>query len=284
MSERVPLWVRAFLRADRLFSRVDSARLALRDELLLAMIPVPERAALCAAMYAPLESYLPGGRHFEKGLFSWEEQALRDPLFPTHGRVLIGACGAGREANALVQRGFLVFAFDPCLPFVHAARRALDPEACEVAHASYDDFVHTVRSASGPLFDRLSRAPFDAVILGWGSFSHVLPKASRLALLRALCALSPSAPVLLSFSLDQPTFPNPPGKGRARDTLRAFFQIIRAPGISEDGDRFFPEGGFFASLREEDVNATALEAGYRVAWLKPYPYPHALLVPLARDA
>ena len=95
-------------------------REGIRDELLLAWIPPAERVALTAALYAGQSTYLPGGPRFEGGLFAWEERALE--AFPRSGRVLLGAAGAGRELGALVARGFEVVAFDPCQPFVDAAR------------------------------------------------------------------------------------------------------------------------------------------------------------------
>src|SRR4029079_4693901 len=88
--------------------------------------------------------------------------------------------------------------------------------------------------------------PFDAVVLGWGSFSHVMPRAARLALLRALRALAPKAPVLLSFALEPG--PASKGKGRVRSALQRLFAALSAPGVSEVGDHFFANGGFFTFL------------------------------------
>ncbi len=280
MSHRLPLWTRAFLGTDRVLSRITAARLALRDELMLAFVPPQQRADVCAALYAPLDTYLPGGSRFEGGLFDWEEQALEDPSMPRSGRILVGACGAGRELFALQKRGFFVMGFDPCQPFVQAAQSHLDASKAQVVRASYDDFVKALQSRSGEFFERLKQAPFDAVFFGWGSFSHVLPQASRLELLRACKSLAPKACLLLSFSMDLSPNPTKSGKGRARDSLRKLFQAMGAQGISEDGDHFYPEGGFLANLRKEELYALAFEAGYRVAWLKSFPYPHALLLPL----
>lgn len=280
MSQIPPLWVRVFLGADRVLSRFTAARLALRDEVMLAWVPPSQRSDICAFLYAPLETYLPGGNRFEAGLFDWEEQALLDPEMPRSGRILVAACGAGRELLALQKRGFHVFGFDPCAPFVRAAKTVLDPARAQVYQASYEAFVHAAQSESGDFHTALSAfAPIDAIIFGWGSFSHVLPEFCRLELLRASKRIAPKACLLLSFSMELEPNPSKGGKGRARDALRSVFRALGAPGPSEDGDHFYPEGGYLANLRKDEIYLLAHKAGYRVAWLNPSPYPHALLVP-----
>jgi hypothetical protein len=42
-------------------------------------------------------------------------------------------------------------------------------------------------------------AAFDAVLLGWGSFGHVLERAERFELLRACDRIAPNGPILLSI-------------------------------------------------------------------------------------
>src|SRR5262249_22445928 len=151
--------------------------------------------ALTAFVYADQRTYLPGGARFQGGLFGWERRALDAPVFPRSGRVLIGAAGAGRELCALVERGFSVVAFDPCAPFADAARKAAPRDGATVVQASYEDLVDAVEGRGGPLELLRAEPPFDAVVLGWGSFSHVMPASARLALLRALRVLAPRGPV-----------------------------------------------------------------------------------------
>lgn len=277
MSYRAPFWVRALLAADRLAIRAQTIREGLRDELLLAWIDPADRASLTAALYASQPTYLPGGHRFRSGLFTWERRALESPLFPRSGRVLLGASGAGRELVALLERGFDVVAFDPCAAFVDAARRVAP--AAEVIHASYDDLVAAAEGRGGPLAATIT-ASFDAVLLGWGSLSHVLPFERRVALLRALRTVAPRAPVLLSFALAPDSSASPVSKGRVRDALRRLFAAMGAPGTSEAGDHFFPDTGFFALLAPDELTKLAREAGYDVSLFDEAPYPHALLAPL----
>lgn len=289
VSYRVPAWVRAFLAADRLASRATNVRESLRDELLLAWIPPARRAELTAALYADQSTYLPGGHRFQSGLFAWEQRVLDSPLFPKSGRVLLGAAGAGRELVALLERGFSVVAFDPCEPFVEAALRVAstlsDASAAAratVVHASYADLRRAADARDGPLAFLAAPAspPIAAVILGWGSLSHVSPSSERLALLRAVRRLAPAAPVLASFALEPDSAAPPGSKGRVRDLLRRLFTALRAPGLSEPGDHFYPDGGFFSNLSSDEILSLAFRAGYEVALFEDGPYPHALLAPL----
>jgi hypothetical protein len=281
---RVPIWVRAFLAADRAALKLDLLRDGVRDELFLAFVPEADRAALTAALYSDQSAYLPGGSRFRRGLFGWEKKVFDSPIFPKSGRVLVGAAGAGREVMALVERGFSVFAFDPCKPFVDAARTVAPPDKVTFVHASYRDLVDAAAGRGGPLADLCQNAPFDAVVLGWGSLSHVMPASERLALLRAVHAVAPRGPVLASFSLDEDRVDSRPGKGRVRGTLRRVFSALGAPGTSEDGDHFYANIGFFANLRNDDIVQLAWDSGYEVALFEESPYAHAVLVPLGAEA
>lgn len=280
VSYQVPLWVKALLAFDRATNRLDSLRDGVRDELLLAWIRHEDRAGLTAAVYAEQATYLPGGHRFKSGLFPWERRAFDLPIFPRSGRVLIGAAGAGRELVALEERGFSVVAFDPCAPFADAARDVADPLKSTVLHASYADLVAATEGRGGPLASAIEGPPFDAVVLGWGSLSHVLPSTERTALLRAVRAIAPDAPVLTSFAIEGDSSAPPESKGRIRDTLRRVFGALHAPGVSEAGDHFFLNGGFFAYLGRDEIVRLAWAAGYEVAHYDDTSYPHAILVPL----
>jgi len=277
VAYRAPLWVRALLAWDRVAVRAQNAREGLLDELALAWIRPEDRADLTAVIYAKQGTYLPGGAQFQGGLFAWERRALDAPPFPRAGRVLLGAAGAGRELVALIERGFSVVAFDPCAPFAEAARRLPSADHATIVQASYADLVDAAEGRPGPLDMLRSAPPFDAVVLGWGSFSHVMPRAARLALLRALRTFAPKAPVLLSFALSPGGTPK--DKGRVRGALRRIFAATGAPGVSEVGDHFFANGGFFSFLTQDDILKLAWEAGYEVARFEEQPYAHAILVP-----
>jgi hypothetical protein len=284
VHSRVPTWLLALLAFDRNAQRLSNLRHRVRDELLLAWTAPKDRAALTAALYADQSTYLPGGRRFQSGLFAWEKAVIDGDRFPRSGRVLVGAAGAGREAMALIERGFSVLAFDPCEPFVAAARAAAPADRATFVHAAYDDLVAAVAGRGGPLAEAVAGPPFDAVILGWGSLSHVLPERARAELLHALRRLAPAAPVLASFFLAPDMVTKASGKGRVQEGLRRLFRALGAPSVSEIGDQFTVELGFFSNLFVDDVVRLASDAGYEVAVLAESPFAHALFVPRAAGA
>jgi hypothetical protein len=231
---------------------------------------------------------LPDGHRFRSGLFAWERRVFEDsPSFPRSGRILLGAAGAGRELVALLARGYEVVAFDPCTAFVEAARRvAADSPKATVVEASYADLIRAAETPAKatPLSFITDGLPFDAVVLGWGSLSHVLPSSERLALLRAIRVIADRAPVFTSFSLEPDSSAPRASKGRVRDALRRLFAAMNAPGPSEAGDHFYQDGGFFSNLGSDEIVKLAWGAGYEVVLFEDAPYPHALLVPHASDA
>jgi hypothetical protein len=111
-----------------------------------------------------------------------------------------------------------------------------------------------------------------------------MPARARAELHRAVRALAPTAPVLLSFAVDGAVAQPVPGKGRVRDGLRRAFAALHAPGSSEPGDRFFPSSGFFAYLSRGELLELAAAAGYGVESYEEAPYPHAVLAPDAHLA
>jgi SAM-dependent methyltransferase len=278
---RTPLWARALLVADRAMLRVGNALGSVRDEAFLAWVPPEERTALTASLYAEMPSYFPGGKRFEMGLFPWEARIVSSPPFPQSGRILLGGAGAGRELAALVERGFDVVAFDPCRPFADAARAVGrgGARSVEVIHASYEDLVRAASGRGGPLAPACTGRTFDAVVLGWGSFSHVLPARARLELLRALRVVCPDGPVLASFGLVTDPVGHAMNKNRVGKALRRVFAAVGAPGTSEDRDHFLSGAGFVAFLERGEVRGLARDAGYEIAVFEEGAHPHALFVP-----
>jgi hypothetical protein len=296
VSYRVPLWVRGLLATDRAANRFVNVVESIVDETLLAWLPPEDRPALTAAIYSARATYLPGGERFEGGLFPWEERALADPSFPKSGRILLGGAGAGRELVALVERGYEVVAFDPCLAFADAAQRRCPASKAKVFHASYGDLVNAAAGAAspaGPLAGLTTEPEFDAVILGWGSLTHVMPSPARTALFRALKVFAPRGPVLSSFGLvSDPVALRAGagaasragvGKGRVRDGLRRAFAALGAPGSPEERDHFLPSAGFLSYLTPAELRTLADASGYAIARYEESPYPHAVFVPTTSD-
>src|SRR5947209_9708343 len=118
----LPRWIGAMLAADRMTSRVLDLQASLRNELMWALVPPSERAAVTEAIYEGEQGYHAGAPHFERGLFWWEARLLDWPSVPRGGRVLVGGAGGGRELAVLESRGYAVTGFEPCAALARAAQ------------------------------------------------------------------------------------------------------------------------------------------------------------------
>jgi hypothetical protein len=208
-------------------------------------------------------TYAPGGAMFALGLLDWERELLAPP-FPAAGRVLIGGAGGGREAIALLERGYAVYAFDPAGALVHAGAPAVEAGGGALVHAAYADIVRSAERLPSRL-DAAFTEPVDGVLLGWGSFSLLISDDERRALLRSLRVLAPRAPVALSY--DELVEPEPASSGvaRLRRALRRAYRARGAPGYTGETMRYAPWAGIIRESSPAEVETVARDAGYHVA-------------------
>ncbi|MBI5518046.1 MAG: hypothetical protein HY909_30025 [Deltaproteobacteria bacterium] len=276
MATAVPWWLRGIVSLDRGFSKAQALEALVRDELAWGLTPPEARAAVTAALYAAQGTYAPRGALYARGLFPWEEELLALDAFAPPGALLLGGAGGGRELGPLRARGWTVRAFEPCEALCARAREACegDPGA-RVERGAYDDLVRFQRQGDGPLRGLLEGSPFDAVVLGWGSLSHVCERDARVALLRAARGVCPRGPVLLSFLPRTAEA----AEGRSVRWLRGACRALGAPSERAPGGTFLWNAGFAVRLSVEDVRAEAREAGYRVLRAGLSPYGHAALTP-----
>jgi len=263
----LPFWIRVLIQLDRVPRPLARAVATVREEVLLAWVAPSRRDALTLALFNRQSTYAPGGNTFTLGLFDWECELLAHPRMPRHGRVLLGGAGGGRETVALSELGYEVVAFEPAGELLRASASAVGTlPGATTSHGSYDDFVRAARGEANPL-STLVTSHFDVVILGWGSISHVMENADRVAILRAMRFVAPNAPLLLSF--DEPAVLEKPGGAldRTRRMLRRFFALIGAPGRVREGDRFVAWAGFFRESTAAEIKALARDAGYQVAFI-----------------
>lgn len=279
MSATIPRWARALLLLDRaVHSTVRLAALA-RSEVLLAGLDPAQRDAVNAAVFSAEDTYSPGGPTYARGLFAWEREAIGRAPFPPSGRVLLGGGGGGRELSGLCALGYEVVAFEPAPALSDAMLRvAADLPVARAYRGSYADLARAARGDGGPLA-ALVGVPFDAVVLGWASFTHLTDADARSSLLAALRALAPGAPVLLSYL-------GPDDDGRAngrverlRAPLRRWLSLALGRPPAAPGEGFVPGAGFFQRFTATEIERLAAEAGYTVASSALEPYPHAVLVP-----
>lgn len=157
----------------------------------LAGIPPRERQALTERLYSrQARRYEP-----DAGIFDWERHWFGGALPGGPLKLLIGGAGCGREARFFLERGDSVVAFDPVSEFVSTAQLL----AQDYANATFLSGGYGDLTQAGPLRSAIEAyGAFDAVLLGWGSFTHITEPALRLDVLRTLRQFCPSGPVLLS--------------------------------------------------------------------------------------
>ena len=278
---KLPHWVPVLLGVDRAAWYAYRAFEALRDETLIACLDPQLYHSVTQQSYSELRSYLPGGNAHVLGLFPWEIEVISSPPFPPNGRVLLGGAGGGRELAGLLARSYEVVAFEPNAVLVRGAvaTAASNPFAA-VVQASFADLVDAVQHNRGPLALPVHAKPFDAVILGWGSLTHVVRDQDRRDLLRSLRALAPGAPVLLSFFLRRPAGYVPGRSQRARTVLRHLLARTTHQPVPVEGLSYQRNGGFVYCFSKEEIFDLAVSCGYRVDRFDEREFPHAVLVPL----
>lgn len=201
-----------FRGADRLLEKWTAG-------LLEAAMDVEEKEALSVALYD--DAFQPELDF--PGLYPWEETWFSRRLPPPPARILVGAAGGGREAVALGELGYTVVAMEPSKRAAAHSRRRLAGDA-KVVQASYRELVDAVLDGASSVLELTPGSRFDAVLLGWGSFGHILREEERLRLLETCALLCPEGPILLSVF----AAPSSDGSDRAFFTWGGFLAIPSA--------------------------------------------------------
>src|SRR5262249_36740077 len=135
--------------------------------------------------------YRPENKAFRSSLFAFEKRTIPRPSPPPPATVLIGAAGGGREAFALARRGYQVVAFEPSQSVAASMATACREPRIETLVGRYEGLPFVSSLAEPPVVvDLRSRAPFDAAILGWISFSHLRSDERSIETLRQIGALT----------------------------------------------------------------------------------------------
>ena len=226
-------------------------------------------------------------RHRGQGLFSWERRWLDRRLPPPPARLLVGACGAGREALVLAAAGYRVDAFDPAASLLAllteraaAGRRSGMPELRSGAFR-YEELAAAVLDGQPSPAATFAGERYDAVLLGWTSLSHVLDGSERRRLIRALDRLCPAGPILASFwsdddsdgpgdSDDSDGETRAPAETRAeqagRRVGRALASFRGLPVADGARESFLLDAGFLHRLGRAEVAELAAAAGRSALW------------------
>jgi hypothetical protein len=202
-------------------------------------------------------------------LAPWEETWFSRRLPKAPGRILVGACGAGREAVGLIEKGFQVDAFDLAPRLASLAAHAVGDRG-RVQAFGYEDLSDAVLDqVSGPAAT-FGRERYAAVLLGWGSLTHVMDAAQRERLFRALDILCPQGPILASFWCTTAFAPDTSEPGRSErcaQVLGRFVARLRGTRPQHSGPQSFRiQRGFGHTFEPKEIDDLGLLINRQVAW------------------
>lgn len=252
--------VGTYLFLDRLCMASLRAAEALHRGFWLGLLRPGALQAVTSRFYQHFPQYT-DPRFNGRGLFVWERQAIERHFVPAKS-VLVAACGGGRELAGLAALGFAVTGFDPDERLVR--------HAASVQLGRADGVREVLHSHPSHVPDGLPQ--FDAAVLGWGAYTHIVGRALRIRFLRDIAShLDDGAPLLLSF-WDRP----PQGRqlAFANAVARVVATISLNPRRPELGDwlgRHFTHAFIEPELRQE-----LAEAGFVVVHYQSDPYAHAV--------
>lgn len=235
---------------------------ALWAELMPLLIPSSDWLPFTMQAYERIPEF--ASEEINAELFEWERRAITSHFPEPPGRVLVGACGGGREMAGLVRRGYEVAGFDPSAELLESARTRIG--AAKRLALEKADFDALIRG----LMQIEHHAPYDALILGWGSLAHVGEENERLALLEKLRGLCPRGPLLLSWLKS-------PEPGSQRLWMRKRLSLIIAE-RNHARDIYDTHLGFIHLLDQDEIGRLAESTGWRVIHCnESYAGPHAVL-------
>jgi len=225
---------------------------------------IDEKSRLTVCIY----DFYPDYKRVDASLNSWEEAWFEKRMPRPPARILVGACGSGREAVALVERGYAVDALEPAPEFAPQARRRLGP-ATRVMQLTYEQLSAAVLTGGAGAAEELRAARYDAVLLGYGSLAHVLDVREQRRLLRALDLLCPAGPILATFLCGADSS-EPARTGRAERLGgrigRGLARLRRLPPGGSNRLSYRPRRGFAYTFTRREIEELAGTVGRPVAW------------------
>jgi hypothetical protein len=267
-----------YANADRNVERVRQACRRAAQGFLASALTREERSLLTIELYGISNRHSTSVR----ALSAWEQTWFEAELPEAPARVLLGAAGRGREAAWLVSRGYTVDAFEPAAGCEAALRGAL-ADGGRVAIGSYRELIDAAQNRAYPhtRLHAFAGTRYDAVILGWGSLTHVLGSEAQCALLRTCHELCPTGPILASFWYSAELADDAEHDARATRWGRQLGTLVARtrPTQPEPAreERFVSHAGFGVTFTTAHVESLAKHVG-RTVRLSRATYPHATFV------
>jgi hypothetical protein len=242
---------------DRAYRKFD----ALRSLLVLGFASDSFLEFHCKLAYDASTVFRADSEQSRSGLFPFEVVAIREHFPAPPARVLLGGAGGGREAYGLIEMGYEVVAFEPALVLAETMRDRTNAEfpTLKAFCAGYEDLpIMPAFSGHAPV-DLEDQPPFDAAILGWCSFSHLILDSARSKALASLARLT-RGPILVSY------FPERAGPGLA-PTGRGVLNALRRRALRRGNSMFTTGVGYARLLSETSFREIADRAGVETAYI-----------------
>lgn len=199
-------------------------------------------------------------QHNLRGLLGWERQAI-ESWFPSEGRLMITAVGGGREVLALEPMGYELETFE-CNPhLVDAANR----------HLQRHDLETRVQMCPRDAAPRVDGA-FDGAIVGWGSYTLIMGKQTRIDFLKALATnMKPNSPILVSYFKEAESTSL---GDKLQHGLATWLRRVRSAPELERSDVM--DWNYRHRFDDRQVTEELTAAGFRVVHISDEGYPHAV--------
>jgi hypothetical protein len=183
----------------------------------------------------------------EKGLLDWESYIV-EKHFAEVKTIMLIAAGGGREVLGLTRMGFSVDGFE-CNPvLVEYSNRLLLKNNVDsrIAHLPRNTVPAEIRK-------------YDAVIIGWGAYSHIKGGTARIGFLKNLYPfMHPASRLMISFIWVKERN----RRDRMIQRVSGFLGLFCRGERSEQGDKLVPN--YMHYFREDEIRTELTRAGFRV--------------------
>ena len=234
------------LRVERFLARSVTAYHSLASGFFAATVPTDEQTRLILDAYEDIYTMA------LTRLSAWEETWFARQLPAPPARILVCGAGSGREVMPLVTRGYEVDAFEPTAKLATELRRVHGTHGLVVT-CSLQEFAAATAAATP-----ITNQTYAAVLLGWGSLTHILDADDRLSVMRAIDRRCPVGPILASFYLRRP-------ESRPERFGQFIGRIMSGRGTPA-GRSLMPKIGFVHRFTQDEIELLARAIGRVARW------------------
>jgi hypothetical protein len=219
--------------------------------------------------------------HVRGGFFPFEDRAL-ERFFPRPPALLfVPGAGAGREALALLKKGYQVDAIEPALELFREAREVLGEQSTlRLTRERIQEWT--------PAQDRR----YAGILTGWAFWMCLIRQSDRLRALESFRRACPEGPVLLSFYREEPYMDQleretplenlqPSSSGRMERLFRESIRVRLLDQPPVERGTHWVNGVYMHWSSEKELVDEASRCLYVVAHYETNGslYPHAVLLP-----